>query len=491
LADGSGRTLTVAGYREAAEAVAAGLAAGGVGPASVVSWQLPTTIEAAVLIGALARLGAVQQPVLPLLGERELAHLTALAGTTLLVVPSRFNGVEYEARGRRVAAEQGFEVMVCDAATGGALGLPTGDADALASFEPTPRARRWLYSTSGTTADPKGVWHTDASIVAGGTGFVDSTEAGPGDVYPIAFPIAHIGGAVMLAAALRCGHELVLFDHFDPATTPIAMAEHQPTILGSALPFLRAYLAAQSSQREVVLFPRLRLAMSGGAPKPAGLHAAVRDTLGGVGVMSSWGLTEFPLATFSRMDDSDEALATTEGHPVDGVELIVVDGAGGECEPGREGELRLKGPQLLAGYADPSADAAAFDERGFFRTGDLGVVQADGSVRITGRLKDVIIRNAENISASEVEEVLATHPGIADVAVIGLPDARTGERACCVVVVRDGVDVSLEDVSEHCRAAGLARFKHPEQLVVVAELPRSGMGKVAKQQLRAQILAAR
>jgi acyl-CoA synthetase (AMP-forming)/AMP-acid ligase II len=308
-------------------------------------------------------------------------------------------------------------------------------------------------------------------------------------VYPIAFPIAHIGGAVMLAAALRCGHRLVLFDRFDPAVTPHAMAAHRPTILGSALPFLRAYLAAQALQADVPLFPRLRLAMSGGAPKPSGLHADVRESLGGVGVMSGWGLTEFPLATFSHLDDGDEALSTTEGHPVEGVELVVVDGAGSECAPGQEGELRLKGPQLLAGYADPSADAAAFDERGFFRTGDLGVVGPDGSVRISGRLKDVIIRNAENISASEVEEALATHPLIADVAVVGLPDPRTGERACCVIVVREGSTVSLADIGEHCRAAGLARFKHPEQLLVVDELPRSGMGKVAKQQLREQLLA--
>jgi non-ribosomal peptide synthetase component E (peptide arylation enzyme) len=149
-----------------------------------------------------------------------------------------------------------------------------------------------------------------------------------------------------------------------------------------------------------------------------------------------------------------------------------------------DGELRLKGPQCLLGYVDAALDADAFDDEGWLRTGDLGTVDDDGRVRVEGRRKDVIIRNAENISAAEVEETLLRHPAVVDVAVVGVPDERTGERVCAVVVVRPGRELALADLVEHCRADGLARYKCPERLATVDELPRDPMGKVVKRALR-------
>ena len=137
-------------------------------------------------------------------------------------------------------------------------------------------------------------------------------------------------------------------------------------------------------------------------------------------------------------EDPDRKLADTEGRPTPGVELIVVGARRARAGPGEEGEIRLKGPQVIRGYLDPSLDAEAFDADGYFRSGDLGIVDADGYVTITGRLKDVIIRHGENISAKEVEDLLYAHPAVADVAVIGLPDPKTGERACAVVAVAGG-----------------------------------------------------
>ena len=157
-----------------------------------------------------------------------------------------------------------------------------------------------------------------------------------------------------------------------------------------------------------------------------------------------------------------------------------------------EGELIVKGPQLFMGYLDRALDEAAFTSDGAFRTGDLGVVQASGHVRITGRSKDVIIRNAENISAQEIENVLYTHPSIADVAVIGLPDAKTGERCCAVVVLADGVSsLTIADLAQHCAANGLAKQKVPEQIEIVEALPRNAMGKILKQDLRARYRSSR
>ena len=208
----------------------------------------------------------------------------------------------------------------------------------------------------------------------------------------------------------------------------------------------------------------------------------------GVPLIGSWGLTEFPNATSAAPDDSMEVLTTSVGRPASGVSVRAVDPQGDACATGQEGELLLRGPQCFSGYVDPTLDEASFDADGWFHTGDLGTVDAEGNVRITGRLKDIIIRNAENISVVEVEEMLYRHPAVADAAVLGLPDTRTGERVVAVVVLQVGLQVELNDIREHCRLEGLAVQKCPEQLEVVDALPRNAMGKVLKQDLRSRLV---
>jgi acyl-CoA synthetase (AMP-forming)/AMP-acid ligase II len=274
----------------------------------------------------------------------------------------------------------------------------------------------------------------------------------------------------MLTAVLRAGGNLVLFDAFDPVTTPGRMAMHRPTILGSATPFFNAYVAAQRREGDRPLFPSLRACIGGGAATPEAVNREVAATLGVPGVAGAWGLTEFPVA--SSESPEDPAVGTTVGRPVEGVTVRVVDG-----------ELRLKGPQCFMGYVDEALNEEAFDEEGWYRTGDLGSVDPDGRVRIDGRSKDVIIRNAENISALEVEGVLLRHPAVADVAIVGVPDDHTGERVCAVVVPEKDGAVTLAEIAEHCRAQGLARYKTPERLQVVDALPRTPMGKVLKRDL--------
>jgi non-ribosomal peptide synthetase component E (peptide arylation enzyme) len=181
-------------------------------------------------------------------------------------------------------------------------------------------------------------------------------------------------------------------------------------------------------------------------------------------------------------------LDTTTGPAVAGVEVRTVADDGRVTEPGEEGELRLRGPQCFLGYVDASLDAAAFDDQGWFRTGDLGIIDADGNVTVTGRIKDIIIRNAENISALEIEDALYQHPSVADVAVVAAPDPRTGERVCAFVVVAPDADPpTLQSIGEHCRGLGLAVQKCPEQLEVVDVLPRNSYGKVLKQELKARV----
>jgi cyclohexanecarboxylate-CoA ligase len=507
VADGHGRSLTATAFRDEAERAAAGLLALRVGPGDVVSWQLPTTLEAAVLLGACARLGVVQNPIIPVFRHREVGFIVEQVRSRLLVVPERWRGFGHGDMARSLRPD--VLALDLESPPGAAIRLPAGDPAALppppgnpaalppppgnpaalppppgnpaalpvppgdaAAPAPPPDECRWIYYSSGTTADPKGARHTDASVIASSAGMVDYLGLGAGDVYPIAWPFAHIGGVCMLSAVLRAGGTLALFDTFDPVTTPERMAAHRPTILGSATPFFHAYIAAQRRHGDRRLFPALRACVGGGAATPDTVSREVAAVLGVRGVVGAWGLTEFPVASSETPDDPE--VGSTVGRPAAGVQVRVVGG-----------ELRLKGPQCFLGYVDASLDADAFDDAGWFRTGDLGTVDAGGRIRIEGRSKDIIVRNAENVSALEVEDALLRHPAVADVAVIGVRDEDSGERVCAVVVAAPGHEITLTELVEHCRAQGLARYKCPERLRVVDELPRNPMGKVLKRALQA------
>jgi len=492
LVDDYGRSFTGAELVAAAEAVAAALLEQGIRAGTRVSWQLPTTLEALVVKLALARLGAVQNPIIPVLRERDVGFVVEQTKAEFFLVPEEWRGFPHGDMARTLARERGLEVVICDHATdptttNRALRLPLGDPASLPPAVAEPDAIRWHYYSSGTTSVPKGARHTDPSIIASASGVIHGLGVRSDDVYPIAFPVAHIGGVSMLVASLTTGFRYVAFDQWDPVATPERMAAHEPTILGSAVPFFLAYLNAQERHGAEPLYPHLRIGTGGGAPLPADLNRAMRETFGVRGICNSWGLTEFPIVTFATPDDDFEVLDTTVGFPVRDVDVKVVSDER-LLGPGAEGELRLKGPQCFAGYVDPALDAAAFDAEGWFRTGDLGSVDPDGRVRVTGRLKEIVIRNAENISALEVEELLFRSPDIADAAVIGLPDARTGERVCAVIVPVDGKTVGLAHVVAHFKALEVAPYKIPEQVEVVDAIPRNAMGKALKNDLRARFV---
>jgi len=304
------------------------------------------------------------------------------------------------------------------------------------------------------------------------------------DVSALVFPFTHIGGIGWLIASLLTGCTLLTTEAFDPVATPAFLAANDVTLAGSGTPFHLAYLAAQRGTDGGSIFPRIRSYPGGGAPKPPQLHHDLKAEIGGIGIVSGYGLTEAPIVVMATTDDPDGKLADTEGRPTPGVELVVVALDGTRAGPGVEGEIRLKGPQVIRGYLDPSLDAEAFDEEGYFRSGDLGMVDEDGYVTITGRLKDVIIRHGENISAKEVEDLLYSHPAVADVAVIGLPDPRTGERACAVVAVAEGQEFDFAAMGEFLRGSGLRTNAIPEQLELVDAVPRNPAGKILKHTLR-------
>ncbi|WP_369235296.1 class I adenylate-forming enzyme family protein [Streptomyces sp. R21] len=459
------RSLSFGELRARAERVAAGLYDMGVRPGTVVAWQLPTRIETAVLSFALARLGAVQTPVIPFYRDREVGFALRESKAEHFAVPGEWRGFDHTAMARRLGAKGVFEAYDI---------LPDGDPSALPAPPSDGTSVRWVYWTSGTTSDPKGVLHTDRSLIAGGSCLAHALHLSENDVGSMAFPYAHIAGPDYTVMLLLYGFPAVMFEHF---ALPAALEDyrrHGVTVAGGSTAFYSMFLTEQRRQPGEPLIPSLRLLAGGGAPKPPEIyHSVVREM--GVQLTHGYGMTEVPMITMGSPDDTVENLATTEGRPPEGMEIRIADG-----------EVRLRGEAVCQGYLDPAQSAEAFDEEGFLRTGDLGHLTGSGHLVLTGRLKDVIIRKGENISAKEIEDLLHGHPGVGDVAVVGLPDAERGERVCAVVEQPPGAEeLTLEAMTSYLRSEGLSVHKLPEQLELVDALPRNEtLRKVLKYRLR-------
>jgi cyclohexanecarboxylate-CoA ligase len=486
LLEENGREMSFSQYRDTCEVAAAGLAEMGVACGHTVSWELPTGVASAVLAGALARIGAVQNPLVPSCRRREVSFATNKANSRLLVVPSAWRGFDYLEMAREVAAEvPGLRVAPGDR-------LPSGDPSMLAPPPLAPDAVRWVFFTSGTTGEPKGAKHTDATIQACARGMSEALALSESDLNPLVFPFAHIGGVAWLFCSLMTGCQQLLVEAFEPEQTIPLMARHGVTLAGPVTSAHLAYLAAQRRQPGRRILPSVRAFPGGAAPKPPELHYELKRELGGAGIVSGYGLTECPILSMNRVDAPDDKLANTEGLPTPGVHVRVVDALGRDRRPGEEGELRVKGPQMFKGYLDPVQDEDAIDERGFLRTGDLGYLDEDGHVVVTGRLKDVIVRKGESISAKELEDVLYAHPKVADVAVLGLPDSSRGELVCAVVSPADRANpLTFAEMSAFLRGEGLMVQKIPERLELLESLPRNPSGKVLKQELRERFAAGR
>ncbi len=474
------RTITFGEYLTESERAAAGLLALGVKPGDVVSWQLPTWIESLVLVGALSRIGAIQNPLLPIYREREVGFITEQADARMMIVPSTWRGFDFEAMASSIAeTNSDMAVLVADRA------LPQGDPDTLPGLPAagsTPEVR-WLFYTSGTTADPKGAQHTDASIAAVAKGMSERMGVIQKDRNALIFPFTHIGGITWLFASLQTGCSNILMEGFHPEETPEVLSREKVTLAGSGTVFHQVYLAYQQKHADPV-FPDVRAFPGGGAPKPPAMVTEMREVFDAP-ILSGYGLTEAPILTMADLSDTDAELAVSEGKPMPGVELKLVTLDGVVSDPGEEGEIRAKAPQLMLGYLDSSLDADAFDEEGFFRTGDLGRIDDNGNVIITGRVKDVIIRKGENVSAKEVEDLLYTHPQIGDVAVIGVPDPSSGERVCAVIQTAEGAEpVTFDSMIDHLKSEGLMTQKLPEQMEIIEVIPRNPAGKILKHVLR-------
>ncbi|MEU5002160.1 AMP-binding protein [Streptomyces sp. NPDC021622] len=474
------RTLTFGQLRARCERVAAGLYEMGVRPGTVVAWQLPTRIETALLSFALARIGAVQSPVIPFYRDREVGFALRESKAEFFAVPGVWRGFDHTEMAGRLGARGVFEAYAYD-------DLPDADPSVLPPPPADGTSVRWIYWTSGTTSDPKGVLHTDRSLIAGGSCLAHALHLKVSDIGSMAFPFAHIAGPDYTVMLLLYGFPAVMFEQFALPDALDGYRRHGVTVAGGSTAFYSMFLAEQRGlpAGEKVI-PTLRLLAGGGAPKPPEIyHAVVREM--GCQLTHGYGMTEVPMITMGAPDDTPENLATTEGLPPEGMEIRVTDAEGKEVPAGVDGEVRLRGEAVCQGYLDPRQSAEVFDADGFLITGDLGHVKPTGHLVLTGRAKDIIIRKGENISAKEIEDLLHRHPAVNDAAVIGLPDPERGERVCAVIEQRTGAHdaLSLDSVVTYLRGEGLSTYKLPEQLETVEALPRNEtLRKVLKYKLR-------
>ncbi|WP_408065995.1 AMP-binding protein [[Mycobacterium] vasticus] len=484
MAEGTETTVTVGETHRAATTVAAGLQRLGVGPGDAVAVQLTNRLECAIAYQAVLRCGAVLVPVVHIYGPNEGRFILAESRAKILIMPDRFRSICYTDRTSDYAE------------------LPTLDhVVVVGAAEPGPDYRTWtelavdpsdytdpevasddvcvLLYTSGTVSTPKGVQHSHNSFLAEQATLPALLAGGEEDVQLVTFPPGHIAGLNSVLRPMLSGTRSVFLDHWDAEHAAELIARFSVTATSGA-PFHLDGLLQVSDVRSKLA--TLRQFLTGAAPVTDELarHAAAM----GVNAYRCYGLTEHPTVTGAHAEDAPRVRMGTDGAPMSGCAVRILDSDGTDVPVGCDGEVVVQGPDQFVGYRDPALNTDAFTADGWLRTGDLGHVDAEGRLTITDRIKDVIIRGGETISSGQVEDVLHSHPAVAEAAVVAAPDPRYGEVVAAVVVLNAGAALDLAALQDHFAASGLARQKTPERLVVVDALPRTALGKVRKAELR-------
>ncbi|MBS9372264.1 Medium-chain fatty-acid--CoA ligase [Rhodococcus sp. B50] len=457
---------TFADVEVVARRLAAGLRARGVGPGDVIAFQLPNWMEAAATFWASALLGAVTVPIVHFYGPKELGFILDNARPRVFITAERFGRMAY-------TPEPSAHVPI--------VGVVDRDFDDLFAAEPMPgvlevdpAAPALIAYTSGTTRDPKGVIHTHQTLAFETRQLLSGYEPDRGRQLT-ALPVGHFIG--MLGAFLFPlveGTPADLCDEWDP-TRVLALMNSDGVAIGGGPPYFVTSLLEHPDFTSDHLrhFGPIGL---GGSTVPAAVTRRLTDL--GLLVTRSYGSTEHPSVTGSLTTAPEDKRLLTDGRPRLGVEIRLTD----------DGEILSRGPDLCVGYTDASLTARAFDDEGWYHTGDIGIVDDDGYLTVTDRKSDIIIRGGENIAAAAVEDTLLTMPAIVEAAVVAAPDPRFGERAAAVLRLKPGHPMpSLDEVRQHFAAAGVARQKWPEELHEVDDFPRTPSGKVQKHRVRQHV----
>jgi len=436
---------------EEVAAIAGGLLAAGVGPGATVSWQLANGWPAVALFRATWRIGAVAAPIHHRAGP---ADVDALRDR---LQPAVF-----------VTTEQ-------DIPTGLPLHAARGPID--------PASVAVALGTSGSTGTPKVALHTHRALVHKARTMAVVHDLGPDDTVLMPAPMAHISGLLNGVLLALTGLRVVPMGRWDPVLALELIERERITFMVGPPSFFVSLTGAAGFDPLAVR--SLRQISCGGAGVTPSFVRSMSATLG-CRVKRTYGSTEAPSVTTSTLDDPAERAARTDGRPVGEVELRTVDPVSGTATAASEaGELWVRGPELFAGYDDPAATAAAFADGGWFRTGDLATIDADGWLTIVGRIKDVIIRGGENIAATEIENVLEAHAAIHQAVVVGEPDERLGERVCAFVV--SAQPFSLAECRAWFADQGITPFKWPERVETLTELPQLSSGKPDRAALRGRL----
>jgi cyclohexanecarboxylate-CoA ligase len=471
--------------RESAARVAAGLRCRGVQRHDVVTIMLPNWPEAVEAIQGVHWAGCVLNPVVSTYRSAELTYILRQSGARAILIPHVFRGFDYVAMLSELMRDMDNPPLVVVVRAEGELPQGFTTFEALRSAEPVetcagdPRDICLLLFTSGTTSDPKGVLHSHQTVVWEMRSMVRELELGTGDDSTfMPSPVGHLTGlvyGVYLPSLL--GQSTSLLDVWDADAAVDIIERDGCRISLGATPFLRGLVNAY---RDRGMSSSLRLFLCGGADVPADLVEEAGGVLDAA-VTRTYGSSEFPTFSVSRPSAPVARRAGTDGlpiHPAEGKLIAAHDGIG---------ELAVRGPELFLGYLDSRLNEQAFTEDGYFRTGDLVHIDESGAVTVRGRLKDIIIRGGENISALEIETHLLTHPAVDDVAVVGYVEEAMGERVGAFVVLRSEAEVTVESMGTYLQGRGLAAHKRPEAIEIVAELPRTASGKVQKHVLRQQL----
>jgi cyclohexanecarboxylate-CoA ligase len=453
-----------------------------------------------VLHFALTRIGAVNNPLIPIYRDREVGFMVGLARSKLIVVPRAFRGFDYPAMVERL--RPGWpdlqHVLVVDGRTGDGvtaweefIATPweqRRDPAELVGLRPDPNAVTLLIFTSGTTGEPKGVMHTHNTLVAANEPLAARLGVSSDSVIHMASTFAHLTGFLYGARLpTQLGATGVYQDVWKAEQFVTLVEQHRITYTSAATPFLHDLLNA-SNLADHDLSSLQRFCCMG-APIPRAIVREARHKPPGVAVLGGWGQSEDALVTLGIPGDPEDKIVERDGFPWPGMRIRVVDDAGNVLPAGQEGRLQVQGPFLFVGYCERLEMTRESFTDEWFDTGDLAWIDADGYLSISGRTRDVIIRGGENIPVAYVENALHENPKLASVAVVGLPDPRLQERACAVVTLKPGVGgFTFAEMQQFLGDKGVAKQYWPERLEVFAELPRTASGKIQKFQIRARIL---
>ena len=486
VVDNRGQRLSHGELWEASGVLAEKLANQGICSGEVVIILLPNRVEWQVALLGILRIGGIPANLPTRIDADNLRYVAELTGTRAIITTERHRSTPTGEIAHSAAklCEHRMDVLLVDENAHNWITSPE---------KPIPSATNvsgldHIMFTSSTTGRPKAVMHSADSLAALNQAFTERFSLGAHDAIFMASPLGHSVGTIHGARlALYNGVPLVLQDVWNPDEALTMIVENECVFTAAATPFLKDLVEADWKEDESKL-SSMRWFLCGGTQVPLDLMEKAKQEFPNTFVALLWGMTEGGLTT-STSETPTEKTLTTAGIGLPGLEMRILDPEGKSLGTGKIGELAMRGPGVFIGYyGQDDLYKSLLTAEGFFRTGDLATLDETGYLRITGRLKDLIIRGGVNISPVPIEDGLSSHPEVSGAAVIGFPDERMGELLCAVIIPKDQIP-TLENLNNFLREKGLPKYHCPELLRIVEKFPTTPAGKIRKAELRKQIVA--